>query len=138
LRNWLAFYPELRNAVDAGNEAFDTRVERALAERAIGFHEDNYVWRKTTADERKAGQPAFVLEPTDRKYYPPDVRAISLWLRNRMPEKWAEVQKHIVPPTYQSSEEILTEIHAKMIEMGVGDYLEHDPVPALPGSSEEE
>ena len=39
LRTWRAQYPELRQAMDAGNEVFDTRVERALAERATGFYE---------------------------------------------------------------------------------------------------
>jgi hypothetical protein len=33
---WLAKHPELRAALTAGNEVFDARVERSLAERAIG------------------------------------------------------------------------------------------------------
>jgi hypothetical protein len=36
---WCAKFPELRDALDAGNAVFDSRVERALAERAIGFWE---------------------------------------------------------------------------------------------------
>jgi transposase-like protein len=39
LRTWRAQYPELRQAMDAGNEVLDTRVERALSERAIGYYE---------------------------------------------------------------------------------------------------
>jgi hypothetical protein len=34
---WCSQFPELREAVDVGKELFDTRVERALAERAIGY-----------------------------------------------------------------------------------------------------
>src|SRR6516165_8685643 len=45
LRTWRAQYPEFRIALDAGNEVFDTRVERALAERAIGFYE---TWEEDT------------------------------------------------------------------------------------------
>ena len=58
-----------------------------------------------------------MLEPTERKYYPPETAAASLFLRNRMPERWAEVQKHIVQPKY--SEEILAELQSELIEMKV-------------------
>ena len=37
MSRWLLQYPELREAVDAGNDAFNPRVEGALGERAIGF-----------------------------------------------------------------------------------------------------
>ena len=60
-----------------------------------------------------------------------------LWLRNRMPEKRSNVQKHVVQPKYQSSEEILAEIHTKLIEMEAEGYLESHPVPALPAPKEE-
>jgi hypothetical protein len=40
LSNWLAQYTELRDAVDAGNDVFNPRVERALAERALGYEVD--------------------------------------------------------------------------------------------------
>jgi hypothetical protein len=41
---WLSEYPALREAVDVGNEAFDTRIERALAERALGYSVDVEEW----------------------------------------------------------------------------------------------
>ena len=41
---WMNKYPELSEAVSAGKEAFDTRVERALAERAIGYSVDVEEW----------------------------------------------------------------------------------------------
>jgi hypothetical protein len=34
---WCSQHPELREAVQVGKELFDTRVERALAERALGY-----------------------------------------------------------------------------------------------------
>ena len=34
LEKWLVQYPELREAVDVGNDVFNSRVERALAERS--------------------------------------------------------------------------------------------------------
>ena len=32
-----------------------------------------------------------------RKYYPPDVTACIYWTKNRMPEKWRNVQRHEGP-----------------------------------------
>ena len=37
---WMHEYPNLRDAVDAGNDVFNPRVERALAERALGYSVD--------------------------------------------------------------------------------------------------
>jgi hypothetical protein len=34
---WCSQFPELREAVHTAKELFDTRVERALAERALGY-----------------------------------------------------------------------------------------------------
>jgi hypothetical protein len=39
LQNWINQYPELHEAIQAGNDVFNPRVERALAERAIGFYQ---------------------------------------------------------------------------------------------------
>ena len=87
LSNWLNEYPELREAVDAGNDAFNTRVERALAERAIGFYADRYAWQEDPeTGERK-------LVPTERKYFPPDVTAGIYFTKNRMPDRWRDVQR---------------------------------------------
>jgi hypothetical protein len=113
-------------AIQVNAKVFNQRVERALAERAIGFYADNFKWRKTTQEERDRGLDPFVLEPVDRKYYAPDVAAQGLWLRNRIPEKWAEVQKHIIQPKYQSSEEILAELQSELIEMKALPALEEE------------
>jgi hypothetical protein len=100
LSNWLNQHPELRDAVDTGNDAFNTRVERALAERAIGFYVD-LEEAKFDAETRK------VIRYNVRKYYPPDVTAAIYFTKNRMSEKWRDVQRHDVNPTrLKSSEEI--------------------------------
>ena len=36
---------EFGQAIHAGNEVFNPRVERALAERAMGFYADKFMWR---------------------------------------------------------------------------------------------
>jgi hypothetical protein len=74
-------YPELNEAVSSGKDAFDTRVERALAERAAGYSVDV--------------EECFVIngkvhKEIVRKYYPPDVTACIYWTKNRMPDRWRD------------------------------------------------
>ncbi|MGB6756197.1 MAG: hypothetical protein WBE71_27530, partial [Xanthobacteraceae bacterium] len=82
LNHWLNQYPDLRAAVDAGNDVFNPRVERALAERAIGFYADEFGWKCN----EKSGERELVV--TGRKYYPPDVRAIIFYLKNKVPHEY--------------------------------------------------
>jgi Homeodomain-like domain len=132
LQRWIVQYPELKEAVQAGNEVFNARVERALAERAIGFYADQYTWRATTDQERKQGKPEYVLVPTTRTYYPPDVAAARYWTKNRMRDKWNDVNKVEVATKRRSSEEILEGIHAKLLDLQAKGYLQGLVVPALP------
>src|SRR6516162_11367796 len=39
---WLVQHPEFNAAIQAGNDVFNPRVERALAECAIGFYADKF------------------------------------------------------------------------------------------------
>jgi Homeodomain-like domain len=137
LQRWIVQYPELKQAVQAGNDAFDARVERALAERAIGFYADQYTWRATTEQERKQGKPEYVLVPTTRTYYPPDVAAARYWTKNRMRDKWTEVNKVEVPVKRRSPDEILEGIHAKLVDLKANGYLDAILLKALPASKEE-
>jgi hypothetical protein len=100
---WMNAYPELNEAVTAGKDAFDTRVERALAERALGYSVDV--------------EECFVIKgvihkETVRKYYPPDVTACIYWTKNRMPEKWRDVQRHEVNAIGLKSAEELRQLLA--------------------------
>jgi hypothetical protein len=81
---WSVQHPEFGQAIQAGNDVFNRRVERALAERAIGFYADQFTWRATTEQQRKQGEPRYELVPTGRTYYPPDVTAAIYWTKNRI------------------------------------------------------
>jgi hypothetical protein len=77
--------------------------ERALAERAVGYSvdvEECFVI---------GGQ---VVRETVRKYYPPDVTACIYWTKNRMPEKWRDVQRHEVNAIGLKSAEELRQLLA--------------------------
>jgi AcrR family transcriptional regulator len=111
---WLSEYQELNDAVASGKDAFDTRVERALAEQAIGFSVDV--------------EEVFVIKgkletKIVRKYFPPNVTAGIYWSKNRMPDLWRDVQRHEVNPTrLRSSEEIrqqLLEEFKDLIDQGL-------------------
>ena len=78
---WPVQHPEFGQAIQAGNDVFNRRVERSLAERAIGFYSDQFKWCATTDQERKQGKPEYVLMPTGRTYYPPDVIAGIYWTK---------------------------------------------------------
>ncbi len=76
-------YSEFQEAIQAGVDTFNARVERALAERAIGF------W--VTTKEEVRNDKGKIIQPEERKYFPPDVTAIIFFLKNRMRDKWRDV-----------------------------------------------
>ena len=100
---WMNAYPELNEAVSSGKDAFDTQVERALAERAVGYSVDV---------EECFVINGKVVRETVRKYYPPDVTACIYWTKNRMPEKWRDVQRHEVAAVGLKSAEELRQLLA--------------------------
>jgi hypothetical protein len=117
-------YPKLREAVDAGNDVFNPRVERALAERALGYSVDV--------------EECFVLDgevhrEVVRKYYPPDVTACIYWTKNRLPHKWRDVQRHKADATgLKSSDEL-----RQLLALEFKDLIDQGLL-ALPGTAEDE
>ena len=78
---WQVTYDEFKEAFIEINSEYDNRIERSLAERALGY----------TFDAVKVfnykGEPVIV---PYREHVPPDIAAIKLWLAKRRPEKWQE------------------------------------------------
>jgi transposase len=129
---WSARHPEFGQAIQAGNDLFNRRVERALAERALGFYADKYVWRTTTQEEREQGAPARVKEATESIYYPPDVTAAIYWTKNRMPERWQEVSKRQVTAQFKSPDEWLADIREGILALQADGHLKTIDLKALP------
>jgi transcriptional regulator with XRE-family HTH domain len=85
LEYWLKNRPELKQAIQEGREIADAKVERSLYEKAIGFK----------IKETKAFQyEGMILSEEFEKELPPDTGAAIFWLKNRRPEKWADMQHH--------------------------------------------
>lgn len=79
LYRWQKIYPELREALLAGKELCDERVERSLYHRAVGY--------SFNAVNFTSYQGAVIATPYV-EHVPPDVGAATLWLTNRKPAAW--------------------------------------------------
>jgi hypothetical protein len=126
LYNWINRYSDLHEAIQIGVDVFNPRVERALAERAIGF----FVTLREEVKDAKTGKIKF---PAVRRYYPPDTTAAIFFLKNRLPDRWRDVQDHdINQRTFKSSEELTIEIRKDILDLQADGYLTDIVAPALP------
>jgi transposase-like protein len=119
LWNWANKHPEFGDAISQGKlEMFDPKVERSLAERALGYYVD-VEELKVIGDE-----PVIV---TVRKYFPPDVTAIIFFLKNRLGYKWRDVQERRIVGDLKSSEEWLVEVQKDILELQAGRLIDGLP-----------
>jgi hypothetical protein len=82
---WKNTHDEFCEALKAGKEVADDRVERSLYQRALGYtHEEDKIFNNN-------GEALIV--PT-RKHYPPDTAAAIFWLKNRRSGDWREKVEH--------------------------------------------
>lgn len=85
LNAWKSKYPDFLKSLKVGKEHADTRVERSLYQRAIGYsHPEDKIFNDN-------GKPMIV--PTI-KHYPPDTTAAIFWLKNRKSADWRDKQDH--------------------------------------------
>ena len=83
---WRAEHDAFAEALTAGKEFADDRVERALYERACGYE----------YDDAKIFNPAGAKEPQIvpvRVHVPADVGAARQWLASRRPQAWGQVRE---------------------------------------------
>lgn len=78
LHEWTRRFPEFHDAITRGRVQADAHVAAALYKRACGYDIER---TKLT----KAGEVV-----TFTEHIPADFNAMSLWLRNRQPERWRE------------------------------------------------
>jgi hypothetical protein len=128
LYDWINRYPELHEAIQIGVDVFNPRVERALAERAIGYF---VTLREGYYDEKGRVVPA------KRQYYPPDPTSMIFFLKNRMRDKYKDVhQIDGEMRVLKTSEDLRIQIHKDILELQAQGYdpkiIEDDDAPALP------
>lgn len=86
IHRWKAEHEEFCHSVKVGKEAADSRVERALYERASGF-----AYVEQQAIKIKTGPHTEAVEIVEvERQVPPDTQAISFWLKNRKAADWRD------------------------------------------------
>ena len=81
LYRWKAENEQFCQALKAGKDVADERVERSLYARANGYEHEEVDIRVVAG--------AIVQTPI-RKYYPPDTTACIFWMKNRRPGEWRD------------------------------------------------
>jgi len=89
LREWLNRHPELASAFFTGQHVADARVIDALFKRATGCTAQDLEIK--TDEEDKNGKPQKVKRR--HRNLPADICAIRFWLKNRLPNQWADRPK---------------------------------------------
>lgn len=84
LYRWKGENEAFCQALKAGKEVADERVERALFSRANGYEHDEVDIRVVSGA---------VVQTPIRKFYPPDTTAAIFWLKNRRPDLWRDKQE---------------------------------------------
>lgn len=106
LYRWKGEHEAFCQALRAGKEVADERVERSLFARANGYEHDE-------VDIRVVGGE--VVQTPIRKFYPPDTTAAIFWLKNRRPGEWREAKAVEVtganggPVRYQKIERVIVD-----------------------------
>jgi AcrR family transcriptional regulator len=109
IRRWFANHPEFSQAFKFAASAFDERIERSLAERALGYEFEDEEIKVVNGD---------VFHVPVRRHLPPDVGAAMHYLTNRLPHKYKRmVDVHTAGNKIESTEVIVEEIQAKILRL---------------------
>lgn len=100
LFRWKNENTEFRDFWEYGLHGIDSHIVRSLAKRAVGFKKR--VEKPVKVKDDKTGADR-VINHVYSEYYPPDVRAVEIWLRNRSQVKkdWSNLPVEDVPPPLQ-------------------------------------
>ena len=82
---WCSKYPEFCSAIKVEKAAYDDRVERSLAQRALGY---------TYHAEKPFQYQGEVMKVQYVEHVPPDVVAAKFWLLNRRRAQWSDTSRH--------------------------------------------
>lgn len=85
INTWKEKHPEFLLSLKDAKEELDSRVERRLFERAMGYsHPEDKIFNNNGEE---------LVVPTT-KHYPPDTTAAIFWLKNRRKEQWRDKLEH--------------------------------------------
>lgn len=84
---WQLKYPEFCQALKAGKDSADDRVERSLYHKATGY---------TFESEKVFQFQGEIVRASTREHVPPDTVSMIFWLKNRRPELWRDKTEQTV------------------------------------------
>lgn len=93
LKRWRKKYGQIESAIKTSKDVANILVENALFKRAVGYDADEV----TAYRDKVTGE--MIVTKRVRKHYAPDVRAISMWLMNRLPELWRTKPEELADTT---------------------------------------
>ena len=98
LRRWLSKHPDFRTALKRAKDEADFKVVKGLYKRACGFKFTEKTYERISIKINGNGQPArsqhqMTLIKQVKKYIPPDTAAAFIWMKNRDPINWRDVQE---------------------------------------------
>ncbi len=96
LRRWLRKYPHFRTALKRAKDEADFKVLKGLYKRACGFKFTEKTYERILIKGNGNGYPdqhQLTLVKQIKKYYPPDTAAGFIWMKNRDPMNWRDLQE---------------------------------------------
>jgi hypothetical protein len=84
---WKHTQPEFCQALNAGKEKADARVENSLYQKAVGY---------TFESEKIFQHQGEIIRAPVREHVPPDTTAAIFWLKNRSGANWKDKHEHNV------------------------------------------
>jgi len=88
LKEWAKKYPAISEALSRAREVADIRLENSMYKQATGYAYDEIV--KVPKLNPATGEVELMVDKVITRFMPPDYRATSFLMRNRMPEKWRD------------------------------------------------
>lgn len=89
LYKWMREEAEIKKAINTGRELVDYKVENALLKSALGYKTKEV--KVTTL--MRGGRVIETTKETVNKEMAPNVTACQVWLYNRMPKKWKNMNR---------------------------------------------
>lgn len=87
LGEWKKKYPNIANALKKTKEVYDSEVEEALENSALGYYRTEREWRR----DPETGE--MVLYREYERWFKPDTTAQIFWLKNRDKLHWRDKQE---------------------------------------------
>lgn len=96
---WMVEHPKFSEVVTRSKVAFDARIERSMAQRAIGY---NYTSEKVFNHNGK------IIRAKTVEHVPADPGAAMNWLKNRKRDEWRDgfVHQHELPTMAEVKEQM--------------------------------